>query len=630
MGSPVGDADTLMVSDPSPQPEASTSATGGSAASQADSLDRRSWKPQPVVAFAIRATVFLAPFATAFVAVWAALVLVARPEPLVGVVVWFVLLMGVSSAGAFVAQQFSRQLMPLGALFKMSLVFPDEAPSRFRTAMRARTGRHLARDAAASGAGPASPNQIAAETLVTLLARLSAHDRLTRGHAERVRAYSVMLGEQIGLSPDDIEKLNWAALAHDLGKLDVPESILNKPGRPTEEEWSVLRGHPGAAEGYAASLRPWLGDWVDAATQHHERFDGTGYPAGLRGDEIGLSGRIVAIADAFDVMTAARSYKKPLPAEQARAELLRNAGSQFDPGLVRSFLQISLGRMRWMAGPLGSLTHLPDILRVSVGSAAQTAGNVVAGGAMAASALLVAAPASPTPAEASAFAAVPEWVVVADAPAPTTPAGPTHPSGAGNATGATDGTRPSLDSTNSPTTDSTTTDSTNIDSTTTTPTTTTTPVGTTAAPTTTTTGDTLDDSPPAPPPSTPSSSAPPTTAPTTTPSPTTTPTTTTTTTTTTTAAPSTNANNDARTVTRTSPGPLLVLFNDDFGGSWPDLSTLEVTTSPSRGTASPALGDIWYTPGDGQTSGTDTLVYRICSVAGSCDTATVTITLAIP
>ena len=439
MGSPVGDADTLMVSDPSPQPEASTSATGGSAASQADSLDRRSWKPQPVVAFAIRATVFLAPFATAFVAVWAALVLVARPEPLVGVVVWFVLLMGVSSAGAFVAQQFSRQLMPLGALFKMSLVFPDEAPSRFRTAMRARTGRHLARDAAASGAGPASPNQIAAETLVTLLARLSAHDRLTRGHAERVRAYSVMLGEQIGLSPDDIEKLNWAALAHDLGKLDVPESILNKPGRPTEEEWSVLRGHPGAAEGYAASLRPWLGDWVDAATQHHERFDGTGYPAGLRGDEIGLSGRIVAIADAFDVMTAARSYKKPLPAEQARAELLRNAGSQFDPGLVRSFLQISLGRMRWMAGPLGSLTHLPDILRVSVGSAAQTAGNVVAGGAMAASALLVAAPASPTPAEASAFAAVPERVVVADAPAPTTPAGPTHPSGAGNATGATDG-----------------------------------------------------------------------------------------------------------------------------------------------------------------------------------------------
>ena len=83
-------------------------------------------------------------------------------------------------------------------------------------------------------------------------------------------------------------------------------------------------------------------------------------------------------------------------------------------------------------------------------------------------------------------------------------------------------------------------------------------------------------------------------------------------------------------MTRTSPGPLLVLFNDDFGGSWPDLSTLEVTTAPSRGTASPALGDIWYTPGDGQTSGTDTLVYRICSVAGSGDTATVTITLAIP
>ena len=126
-----------------------------------------------------------------------------------------------------------------------------------------------------------------------------------------------MLGEQMGLSRGDLDRLNWAALLHDIGKLEVPEKLLNKPGRPTPDEWDVLRTHPGAAAAYVEPLRGWLGDWVDAATQHHERYDGTGYPEGLSGKHISLAGRIVSIADAYDVMTAARSYKKPLPAAQA-------------------------------------------------------------------------------------------------------------------------------------------------------------------------------------------------------------------------------------------------------------------------------------------------------------------------
>ncbi len=176
-----------------------------------------------------------------------------------------------------------------------------------------------------------------------------------------------------------------------MGKLDVPEPILNKNGRPTDEEWKILRGHPGAAAKFTDSLRPWLGDWVDCSTQHHERYDGTGYPAGLTGDEISPAGRIVSIADAFDVMTAARSYKKPLPAVQTRAELLRNAGTQFDPGLVRSFLQISLPRQSRVSAWVGWLTHPPSMLPTPLVPAIQTVGKVAAATAVSA-ATIIAAP----------------------------------------------------------------------------------------------------------------------------------------------------------------------------------------------------------------------------------------------
>src|SRR5262249_45835417 len=123
-----------------------------------------------------------------------------------------------------------------------------------------------------------------------------------------------------------------------------------------------------------------------AATEHHERYDGDGYPNGLAGDEISLAGRIVAVADAFDVMTAARSYKKPYPAEQARTELAKNAGTQFDPKIVRAFLAISLGKLRLVMGPVAWLTGLPFLL--SAGSAVSSAGTVMTAAAVAASGLV--------------------------------------------------------------------------------------------------------------------------------------------------------------------------------------------------------------------------------------------------
>ncbi len=198
---------------------------------------------------------------------------------------------------------------------------------------------------------------------------------MTRGHSERVRAYTDLIAEELGLDAEDAAKLRWAALLHDIGKLEVPEAILNKDGRPTADEWEIIRGHPGAGGPRLEALAPWLGEWALAATEHHERYDGKGYPRGLAGEEISRAGRIVAVADAYDVMTAPRSYKPSLPAEQARVELTTNAGTQFDPDVVRAFLAVSLGRRLALAGPLGWLAQLPS----AVGGSVATVGTAGVG-----------------------------------------------------------------------------------------------------------------------------------------------------------------------------------------------------------------------------------------------------------
>ena len=244
----------------------------------------------------------------------------------------------------------ARRLLPLAALYRLALVFPDKAPSRYRIALRSGTAHQLS-EKLRSDDSLGDTTSEAAENLLALVAAIGRHDRITRGHSERVRAYADLIGEQLGLSISDREKLHWSALVHDAGKIHVRAEVLNKPGRPNDEEWNELRNHPAAGGPLVEPLRPWLGDWVDAATQHHERVDGTGYPLGLSRDQITLAGRIVAVADAYDCMTSSRSYKRALPAEQARYELTRNSGTQFDPEIVRAFLGISVGRLHLIAGP---------------------------------------------------------------------------------------------------------------------------------------------------------------------------------------------------------------------------------------------------------------------------------------
>jgi hypothetical protein len=277
---------------------------------------------------------------------------------------WFVA-GAIGTVVVWLAQLGARRLVPLSWLLRMGMLFPGEAPSRFRIARASGRTRDLETLLARQADGPAEEAaQRNAEVVLTLVAALATHDKRTRGHAERTRVLTDMISEQIGLPRADRDRLRWAALLHDIGKLEVSAAILNKPGKPTPAEWDELRRHPEAGYRMLEPLQAWLGEWAETVLHHHERWDGEGYPLGLAGERIALGARIVAVADAYDVMTAARSYKRPSSATAAREELVRCAGSQFDPAVVRAFLLIPMPRVRWAFGPLAWVGQLPGAREV--------------------------------------------------------------------------------------------------------------------------------------------------------------------------------------------------------------------------------------------------------------------------
>ena len=190
-----------------------------------------------------------------------------------------------------------------------------------------------------------------------------------------------MVGAELKISGAALDHLRWSALLHDIGKLLVSAEILNKPGTLTDAEFDVVKQHPEFGRELVAPLVGWLGDSARAVWEHHERWDGQGYPSGLSGTEISLAGRIVAVTDAFDVMTSARSYKAPISPAAARAELARCAGSQFDEAIVRAFLNVSLGRLRMAMGPLSWLTQLSFVPQAlaTAGASGATAVTAVVG-----------------------------------------------------------------------------------------------------------------------------------------------------------------------------------------------------------------------------------------------------------
>ena len=168
---------------------------------------------------------------------------------------------------------------------------------------------------------------------------VEAKDVYTRGHSERVSVYAARLGEHMGLSKREVEQLRVAGMLHDIGKIGIPDSILNKPGKLSAQEYEVMKTHPAVAKKILSRIQP-LKDVLPIIYHHHEHYDGSGYPDGLTGKDIPLLARIISVADGFEAMTSDRSYKPGFDPEQAKAVLIENAGNQWDPRVVEAFTTI--------------------------------------------------------------------------------------------------------------------------------------------------------------------------------------------------------------------------------------------------------------------------------------------------
>jgi diguanylate cyclase (GGDEF)-like protein len=195
-----------------------------------------------------------------------------------------------------------------------------------------------------------------------LVSVVEARDPYVYGHSRRVNTYAVALAEAIGLSPDEVSRVSTAALLHDIGKIGIPDEVLNKKAKLSAENWEAIKAHPRLGTNIVSNI-PQLVRCADSILHHHERWDGGGYPEGLKGDRIPLESRILAIADSFEAMSSARPYRPALSREEILEELRKGAGTQFDPNLVEVFIgiieaglpeKVKTGKTRHLGEPTSS------------------------------------------------------------------------------------------------------------------------------------------------------------------------------------------------------------------------------------------------------------------------------------
>jgi putative nucleotidyltransferase with HDIG domain len=176
------------------------------------------------------------------------------------------------------------------------------------------------------------------ESLRAIVSSLEEKDSYTHGHSIRVAEYSVLLAQELKMSEVEVREVELSALLHDIGKIGIPDSVLLKPARLTRAEFEIMKSHPVRSARILSKISS-LQPLIPGIKHHHERFDGLGYPEGLKGDAIPLYARIILIADTFDAMTSTRPYRLALDKEIAFAELDKCSGTQFDPSLVDAFVK---------------------------------------------------------------------------------------------------------------------------------------------------------------------------------------------------------------------------------------------------------------------------------------------------
>jgi putative nucleotidyltransferase with HDIG domain len=193
-------------------------------------------------------------------------------------------------------------------------------------------------------------------TLRSLIQILEAKDPYTRGHTERVASYSMALANRLNLNPDDLRRILFGSLLHDIGKMGLRDDIINKPGPLTADEWVQMKLHPVVGAQIVEKME-FLTGAIDVVRYHHESWDGKGYPDGLTGEDIPLTARIVTVGDSFDAMTTDRPYRKALSIDEAVRRLEENAGIQFDPKLAREFVAYVREKGRDLATPVPSILN---------------------------------------------------------------------------------------------------------------------------------------------------------------------------------------------------------------------------------------------------------------------------------